>query len=168
MVVAAVVLLSLWQGADPAAAHYVYAQGYVYRTSTHCTWGRAEISHGSGGGYTKVSVGGVAAIARNCVPWAAASAKVYWPGQARVLTELWKRQSNGSWSRCRSSGWKYNPYTIGANSLGWVPTYDYAVNYGRTPPCGSGTYGVTGYMQVYQSGAWRGGKLNGGQHKLPA
>ena len=155
-------------GAGEASAHYVYAQGYVYKSSTHCTWGRAELSHGSGGGYTKISVGGVWAANGACVNWSVSSAKFYYAGEARVKHELWKRNSNGSWSLCKYTSWKYSTYPIGGSSAGWVPTYDHAINYGSTPPCGTGTYGVTGYMQVLEKGVWRGGKLDGGQHVLPA
>jgi hypothetical protein len=163
---AAVLVLLMAMNMSPASAHYVYGQGYVYKSSSHCTWGRAELSHGSGGGYTKISVGGTWAVNGACVNWNLASAKFYRAGEARVRHELWKRNSDGSWSLCRSSGWKYSTYPIGPNSAGWPPTYDHAINYGSRAPCGSGTYGVTGYMQVLEPAGWRGGKIDGGQHSF--
>ena len=40
----------------PVYAHYIYENGYTYSSSYDCTWNRAEISHGSGGGYSKADV----------------------------------------------------------------------------------------------------------------
>lgn len=171
--IAAIVSLVI---AGASAGHYVYGQGYVYKDSSHCTWGRAEISHGSGGGSTKVSVAGVKVIADRCVPWWIQAAKFYASGNARVRHELWKRVANGSWSRCRTTAWKHSTYPIGRNAFtgiveaysGWPygPAWVDEIDYGRTPPCSTGTYGVTAYMQVLEGGTWRGDKLDGGQHYL--
>src|SRR5690348_5626372 len=45
---------SLLATSTSASAHYVYEKGRVYQTEPLCIDDRAEISHGDGGGFSKV------------------------------------------------------------------------------------------------------------------
>jgi hypothetical protein len=140
-----------------AEAHYVYKRQVLHTATFYCIRGYAEISHGNGGGYTKLTVGRYNRIALVC---SQGHTSPQTKGKARVAHELWKQRSNGSWYLCRASGWKYNPGP-------WDDVFSNGITYGTRAPCGSGTYGVTGHMALYIDRTWRGGTVRGGTHWLP-
>ena len=133
-VIALPVLGAMLMPMSSANAHYVYQQPELYRTSADlCVDGYAEISHGGGGGYTKVKV--QARFGQDGVP----CANINWDrpaGYLAVKTQLWK-WGNGNWSLCRDDPWNMN----NGNGSG----HEEIKNYGTRTPCGDGWYGVTGY-----------------------
>lgn len=141
------VMSSIVGAASPAGAHYVYEGRRVYSSPTLCLDGRAEISHGNGGGYVRVD-------ARVSEPssYGGVCNGTVWGNRYNVIVkaQLWKY--NGRyWELCRDTGWKYSRSV--------------RVSYGSRPPCGRGTYGVTGYAYVENAG-WKGGKIESGMHWL--
>lgn len=143
--------------AAPASAHYVYQQGYVYARGD-CTQVRSEISHGSGGGYSRSDVRAkqdldTAAGKLNCFARLARPA-----GYLAVRYDLyrWSARSN-KWYVCAQSSWHYNK----KNSY----SYAIATNHGTRTLCGDGYYGTMSYGHQYNDG-WKGGALWSGYHHL--
>jgi hypothetical protein len=158
MVVVTVVLMSLLATASPAEAHYVYRQAPVWTDDEHCVVGRSEISHGAGGGYTKISVALHAPDCPTGTVFGLRASRLE-AREARVRHVLWKQSSSGAWSACRRSAWQRNAR--------WLTRHEHGIHYGSNAPCGNGNYSVTGEMQVLIDGVWRGGRLHGGSHRLP-
>jgi len=52
----AVLAVMFGLGTPVASAHYVYQKEWWYQSDRMCDYGRAEISHGSGGGYVKSDI----------------------------------------------------------------------------------------------------------------
>lgn len=145
--------------AEPALAHYVYKAGWVYRSAWACAWARAELSHGNGGGYTRLDVTAFKATnSPTSYGDRCHSSFQRNPGQLRVKHQLWKQSGSGAWTLCRDSGWITNGAVMSSFSKG--------ITYGASPPCGPGTYGITGFAEVWDGRAWRGGKIEGGTHYL--
>lgn len=131
-----------------AAAHYVHQRRWVYRSGALCVLGRAEISHGSGGGYAKVTANNYErseVTGQEC-----AGTNIYSRYTTYVRAQLWKYDGN-NWSLCRDSD--------------WILGRSYSINYGNNAPCGKGLYGVTGYAYTWNNG-WRGGQIEAGTHWL--
>jgi len=144
--------------ASVAIAHYVYEEAEVWRNASgQCLEIRSEISHGSGGGYSKggdltyQAVGPVQCFYQ----W------LRGPGYLRMKYDLLKW--NGSaWGYCRGINYYYNQTTVNI--------FDVYTNWGTQPPCGSGYYGTMSYGAVLVNGNWRGGSMwsGSGGHYLPA
>lgn len=142
--------------AQPAAAHYVYEDVYVYASDADCTKVRSEISHGSGGGYSRTDV-----TAKYYYPIIGIQCYTEWsrPAGYIALRYTLLKWNGSSWAVCAGIGWYYN--SVVAKKL----TASY--NYGTRPWCGSGYYGTMSDGYVY-NGAWHGGSLWSGYHYLPA
>ncbi|MQM26146.1 hypothetical protein GFD30_11270 [Glycomyces sp. NEAU-7082] len=143
-------------GASPAAAHYVYQEGHVYRTNDLCVHERSEISHGDGGGYSRVDVSSTTILAPGgAFPCAHANHKPANNIAAKIQVLAW----NGSaWYVCAETAWVYNDHTtwqliIESRMLG-------------LPWCGTGWYGTMGHGYVWNN-AWYGGTMWSGNHWLP-
>jgi hypothetical protein len=146
-------------GATPAAAHYVYQEGHLYRTNDLCVHERSEISHGDGGGYSRVDTSATTYVAPGgTFPCALALAKP--PGHiaSKVVVMAW----NGSaWYVCAESSWLYNDY------VGWQLILESWMH--GHPWCGDGWYGTMGHGYVWNPATkdWKGGQLWSGHHWLP-
>ena len=73
---------------------------------------------------------------------------------------LMKYLGSGRWGVCVLGNWHFNPRK----------TYKYVTksSYGTQPDCGAGYYGTVGEAYDYFNGAWHGGGMFSGWHKLPA
>lgn len=157
VIVPIIVLVGSMAVAIPAFAHAIYEDGYTYASDHDCAWNRAEISHGSGGGYAKsditAKVKGVIVRVR-CYD--------YFPRPANYLKNRYKlyRWNGSSWSLCRSTSWHYN-----SRETAKLVIYK---NYGSTPPCGAGEYKTEGFG-YFKNGTWKGGSIESGNsgHTLP-
>ena len=142
--------------AVPAYAHYIYEQGYTYTSNHICTFNRSEISHGSGGGYSKsevkasLAVGNVLCVLPHYMPI----------GHLRAKWEL-EKWNGSTWTQCDSISWIYNS---GSASYLIVST-----DHGSDPPCGNGVYRTIGSGHLKNGGTWYGGSLSSGSvgHTLP-
>jgi hypothetical protein len=152
------VCIGLLATAAPADGHYVYREGPVWVDEERCVMGRSEISHGAGGGFTKVSVSIHAPRCPTRGMLVSRGSRIE-ARDARVRHVLWKQSSSGAWSRCRRSAWQDNAR--------WVRQHEHGIHYGTKAPCGPGNYSVTGELQIRIDGVWRGGRLAGGSHRLP-
>lgn len=144
--------------ASPASAHYVYESGYTHYTSSEqCVKTRSEISHGSGGGYSKTDN---KSLVGQWTPWGivpcGGGADVP-PGWMKNAFVLYKWTGSG-WGACRGTQWWYNPI----RTSNWTI---YA-NYGTSPPCGRGYYGTMSYTYVWANSAWIGGLMWSGHQYL--
>lgn len=145
--------------ASSTLAHYVYQEGMVFvNPGANCTYSYSEISHGHGGGYSKVKTGSKTYYE----PWGAdCLADLNRPaGYMRTQIDLYKFLGGSSWGLCRRVDWVYNP------SLTWIYTVE--TYHGSDAPCGAGTYRTEGHSYVNLNGSWDGGWLNSGNHDLPA
>ncbi len=162
LVAALLVALSIMAGSSQAVgAHSVYEENWVYWTQdANCTWGRSEISHGSGGGYVRVDVRANYIDIGNFVPCSTESYRS--PYQLRAkYTAIKYNEGTGNWDWCFNSQWYYNG-TGGATFVieDWLGNTE--------PPCGAGWYGNSGGSFVYHNGQWYGDYLYGWQHWLPS
>ncbi len=140
-------------------AHYAYNDGYVWEGGGKCLFARAEISHGSGGGYSKTDL-------RAVKPWqnlagARIECWVSWsrpPGYLSARNVLMKRSRTGRWAVCISGRWNFN--STNNSRLRKQSFY-------RTP-CGRGTYANSGRARTYHDNGWKRGKMWSGTHYLPA
>lgn len=153
-VVAAVMTLSQ----APAMAHYIYQWSDVATTGNMCVRGRAEISHGSGGGYSKGDV-----QTRTADPqWAPCSERPFayvYQHAIQLQVDHWDGQV---WQRCMISAWQYRTGSVAQSYVSW----NYSI------PCGPGYY-TTWSNSVARATAddwgFRGGWAGtAGYHLLPA
>lgn len=149
------IAIGVFSTAVPVYAHYIYEDGYTYTSNNDCAWNRAEISHGSGGGYSKSDI----------------TAKVVWLGQncgtnfSRPLDHLRAAYTlnfwNGSsWELCAYTDWYYN--TGDAYKLVII------TDHGASTVCDEGYYQTVGYGEL-KNGTWKGGSISSGGtgHDLP-
>jgi hypothetical protein len=140
----------------PVYAHVVYEDGHTYWSDTNCTWSRAEISHGSGGGYSKANL----KSERNYFT-SQCERRLSRPiGHLKAQWMLYKK-SGSSWGHCRTGNWYYN----GGDASALTNSRDH----GTSPPCGSGEYRTKGDTGVKIGSTWYGGVLESGVigHQLP-
>jgi len=150
------VTLSIMVGSvQTVSAHSVYDQNWTYYSpDSICTWGRSEISDGTGGGgYVRVDVEAwhQTWFGQSCGTTIQKSAY-----QLRVkYTTIKYNDATGNWDWCVNSDWYYNPtnsyrYQIEA----WLGEY--------VPPCGNGNYGNWGGAYSYHNGNWYGDYITTG------
>ena len=142
--------------AVPAYAHYMYEEGYTYSSDHDCARNRAEISHGSGGGYSESKV--ESSIEFNDIP-----CSMNFPRPPKYLRVSWKLQvkDGSSWKTCKSSSNYYNGKSDHKLDMG--------KDYGASPPCGDGVYRTKAYGHLKNNGEWHGGSIVSGVfgHSLP-
>jgi len=138
--------------AVPAYAHFMYEHGITSEEDEHCTWNRAEISHGSGGGYAESKVKSRRGLCG-----------LSWDRPIGHLKVKWKllKKDGSSWPVCHSSSNYYNGTTASQMTVG--------NDYGSTPHCGNGVYKTRAYGYLKNSGTWWGGEIESGVtgHTLP-
>ncbi|MCC3765922.1 hypothetical protein K3N28_22950 [Glycomyces sp. TRM65418] len=144
-------------GASPAAAHYVYEEGHVHRTVELCVHERSEISHGDGGGYSRVDVSSTTVLAPGgTFPCAYAYERPVNYIASRIEVMAW----NGSaWYLCAETSWVYNSQST------WQLIIE--ARMAGLPYCGTGWYGTMGHGYVLSNNTWYGGALWSGSHWLP-
>lgn len=155
-------LLMLAVFVPPASADEKVESGHVYRSDGPCTWGRAELSHGNGGGRSEASV------AQDDVldtPWGSYSCDWKWadqgPYRMKVAYDLYKwSSSTASWNVCRYTNWYYNPERM--------HKYEIYSLFGNWPDCGKGYYMTVSWSYTLNGGDWNGGWLATEYHWLPA
>ena len=140
----------------PVYAHVVYEDGYTWSSNHNCTWGRSEISHGSGGGYSKATVESEVNLEDKIC------AQRYWR-PINYLKSKWDLQYkvNGQWIRCKKGNTWYN------GRKAWkLANYK---NHGSSPLCGNAEYRTVGESKVRLGNDWWGGDLSSGVygHWLP-
>lgn len=152
-IVVAVIAASI---GGPVYAHVVSEEGNTYTSTYNCTWNRAEISHGSGGGYSKATV--VSKKNRGRLY----TCKDRLDRPIKHLRAKWVlyRKNNSSWIHCLSGNWWLNGTTSSK-----LENYR---DHGSSPPCGSGEYMTKSHAQVL-IGTWYGTPLESGVygHNLP-
>lgn len=114
------------------------------------------ISHGTGGGYSKVD--GVTQRENRVLGTSCSTTHSLGAGYKALRMHLYK-WTGSAWGVCASTSYKYNSTT----------TYKLvqAVYWGSSPRCGNGYYGTSGGSWHY-NGAWYGGSVWSGYHWLPA
>ena len=144
-IVVAVIAASI---GGPVYAHVVYEDGKTHTSPYNCTWTRAEISHGSGGGYSKATIR--SEKNRGRLP-----CKERLSRPIKHIRAKWTlyRKSGSSWIRCKTSNYWYNGRTASE-----VNNYK---NHGSSPPCGSGEY-MTKTEGGVLIGTWYGTPLESG------
>ena len=135
--------------AVPAYAHYVYEDGTTYADADGCTWNRAEISHGNGGGYSKSTVRAKRTVSNT--PCMQTWERPY--GNLRAKWALYRDNFI-----CISVG-----YTVNSNTTHTLNVTRY---HGNTPPCGDGDYETTATGHHKINGVWQGGSIDSGTHYL--
>lgn len=142
-----------------ASAHYVKQEGPLATWEDNCTIGRSEVSHGGGGGYTRVDT-----KSRQSDPLT--GTRCIWPfdrpaGQIAARYHYYRYSSaRKTWLLCKRSAWAYNQRTARDVRISW--------NFGAVPPCGgNGYFGTIGDSLVLDDGAWHGGQLWSGYHFIP-
>lgn len=139
-----------------ALAHVIAGNHRVFENSNFCLDGRAELSHGSGGGYalsTGYSLQDGPQFDQNCgrgynvVPNRLAN---------RNVLLKW-RPGQQDWAVCVNGDWNYNSSTRSNNTK--TSVY-------RTP-CNSGYYSNSGGAYIDHGNGWRGGYVWSGSHSLP-
>jgi hypothetical protein len=161
-IVAATIVTFLLGIVGPAQAHYVYAKGLVYGSSTDCTGSRSEISHGNGGGYAKTDTDALYLFIEpitgrqfHCIGlWSRPG------GYIASGISIWRYSGlKRVWYVCRDSGYHYNTRSVYQYTLYWY------LNAGAW--CGNGHFGNMASSWAY-NGQWHGGNLWSGYHLLPA
>jgi hypothetical protein len=140
---------------QPAMAHMLYNEGFVYITSdANCTFNRTEM-----GADTDTTPMRTYALSRS--HWAL---RTMWgteqcgdfsqrpAGYISIKIELYKQTSSG-WALCSNTNWAYNS----------SPSYSYSGS-SNQGPCGSGTYQTRGAAFVNINGQWLGGWLASPNH----
>ncbi len=122
---------------------------------TDCLSVRSEISHGSGGGYSKSTI-----RSKKHTPYECAGRKARDRGDMRAKWEL-LHKTWGGWRTCIYSNYGYNSRR--------VHTFSVYQNHGATTPCGD-----TKYMNIANAGVRIGGTWKGDSdvysslgHELP-
>lgn len=145
---------------QPSSADYIYTKVTTYASDTNCTGGRAEVSHGNGGGYAKADT--YSWYAQYGGPWGDVHCARNFARPVNYLITTYDlyKWTGSAWGYCTGwQGWSYNN----------VATHQWYVwtNFGTQPPCGAGYYGTmqSGYAW---NNAWFGGGTWSGYHALPA
>ena len=145
-IVVAVIAASI---GGPVYAHGIYEEGHTYTSTYNCTWSRAEISHGSGGGYSKASV----VSKKNRGRLYTCKDRLDRPiKHLRAKWTLYKKNGS-SWTYCLSSNYWYNGRTASKSE-------NYR-NHGSSPPCGIGEY-MTKTEGGVLIGTWHGTPIESG------
>lgn len=155
-----VVILGLVLGVSgTAAAHYVYQQGYVWQNGQgQCLNERMELSHGSGGGYTRTDLRATTILNTTAGSYHCSQTMLLPASYMRVTHQL-DKWNGSSWGYCTSTGLIYRSTTDDP----WVRSRNWNV------PCGRGYYVGWGRGQINFDGSWRGGWLSSkDSHYLPA
>jgi hypothetical protein len=135
-----------------ASAHYVYEQGWLYYSGDDCSWGRSEVSHGIGFGYSKSDLN--AHIRSNTTGNNCGDTFQRPPGFLTVRQYYIGHFAPG-WGTCKDTGWLLNTNNT------WTMTV------ARTHPyfCGKTYYQTDSSMHVY-NGGWKGASLLSGMHYI--
>jgi hypothetical protein len=155
-------VLAALLAATPALAHVVAqppSNVYAYQVPPLCTWVRAEISHGPGGGYVMTTV-------KSRMDDTVEPCHRSYERPAGYLIMSWHvyKWTGSQWAECvyswnyeQNHNWYWNTSTASSWSLtgAWFDA-----------PCGTGTYAQSGGGYVL-NGDWNGGFIWSGQHDLP-
>ncbi len=139
----------------PVYAHVIYEFGHTYSSHYNCTWSRAEISHGGGGGYSKAHVKSEwNRSKKTCYQRLTVPIK-----HIRAKWVLYKKNGQ-SWETCVRSNYWYNGRSA-SELKNWQ-------NHGSSPPCGAGEYMTEAFTGV-KIGTWYGQPIESGVygHQLP-
>jgi hypothetical protein len=137
--------------AQNASAHYVYKSGYMWQDSWECVWGRSEVSHGNGNGYSRSDI----QVKVDGDNGTACAASFYRPAGYIRVRQIFMAQLAPGWGYCRDTGNLYN------SSNNWVMT----VTRTHGGKCGSTNYQTQSIMHEL-NGSWKGGTLWSGSHWL--
>ena len=142
--------------AVPVYAHVNYEDGHTYTSPYNCTWSRSEISHGSGGGYSKANLKSEQNQARRTC-----RKRLSRPIEHLRAKWVLHKKTGSAWIPCRTGHYWYN----GRDSS----ELEARKNHATSPPCGSGEYMTMGETGVKIGSKWFGGKLSSGArgHILP-
>jgi len=135
------VLLGLTVGV--ASAHYVAHEQRTHLSEHTCVSIRSEISHGSGGGYSKTTV-----RSKTSDPYTCDTKKLKYAGEIKARWRLLWKDWDG-WATCRYSNYAYNTKR--------VDTFTVKRDHGSTTPCGDAKYITQSNGGVLAgSGGWKG------------
>lgn len=136
------------------------SKGWVYRSTSNCTWARADINHGEYGG------GGSYAFTRSkrmgYYGFTQFPCSVNYSRPAGYIAVKYYRlkYTSSGWKVCTYTRYSFNPVRRHYHSIS-------GDSGGRRPSCGRGYYRTTGFSYVY-NGGWYGGRERSGYHYLPA
>lgn len=148
-VVTIVVALFILGLPSAALAHYIAAEESLWTNGDLDVVGRAEISHGNGGGYAKSTVTAWRDDRRAHVNLD--------PGRLAARNVLYV-YTNGQWAICVNGSWNYNGQR----------TYQLNKQSYYNLPCGRDrNYGDNGGAFADFGQGWKGGYKWSGYHKLP-
>ena len=149
LILALLVAVTSLAVAVPTYAHYVYEDGLTYAGADGCTWNRAEISHGNGGGYSKSTVRAKRTVSNTPCMKA-------WERPSNTLRAKWALYRDNF--ICTSAGYSVNSSTM--------HTFNVSRYHGNVPPCGDGDYETTATGHHKINGVWQGGAIDSGTHYL--
>lgn len=159
-IIVALTICLIFVTSPPVNAHYVYENEWAYRSDRgHCVRERSEISHGDGGGYSKVD----AIISHywyfddKHIPCGLSKYKS--AGEILIKWDLMKwNASRAEWHHCRVIDSVSNR----------TRTYKFVVYayYGAYADCGTGWYGTWGSAKVWNGRTFKGGRVWSGPHWL--
>lgn len=163
---ATIMAMMLVVGTGSAAlAHYVYERAKVWENGRgDCVINRSEVSHGGGGGYSKVDNETYEELNTPYGSYPCTDAWELGPKYKRNKIHFLKNTSSG-WSLCWYSKWTYNAKTVNKFGIYW--------NFGSSTPCGKGYYATHGHVEnrINRNDGthyWVGGPMWSGSHYLPA
>ena len=155
----ATVVVALVATAMPAAAHVVYQGGsntWLYYSSSNCTAGYSEISHGTGSGYSKAKV--YSRYFSDSFQTYCGATFSRPAGYHAINRQLWWAPNESSYpSVCRDVGYVYS--SSAGSDFTNIATYGYLI-------CGPGRYATYANMYIL-NGSWYGGPLSSGGHNTP-
>ncbi len=141
----------------PVYAHYTHDEGFTHHSDFDCVWNRAEISEGSGGGYSKTEMR--SKMRKKGDEYC--SADFTRPVEHLRVKEMLYKKNGSSWDLCVSSPNYYSGTSESSLSM--------ATDHGTSPPCGEGIYMTRAYGQLKNDEKWYGGWITSGPsgHPLP-
>lgn len=152
-VLAALLVAVTFAGATGiASAHYVYEAGWLYYTGDDCAWGRSEVSHGIGFGYSKSDLH---AHVKSNLSGDNCGDTFSRPPGFLTTRQYYIGHFAPGWGTCKDTGWLLND-----NST-WSMTV--ARTHGNF--CGKTYYQTNSSMHVYNAG-WKGASLLSGMHYI--
>lgn len=124
------------------SAHWVAHEKRTYYGDEYCVSVRSEISHGSGGGYSKSTV-----RSKKHNPYECAAKKKRYPNNMRAKWTMLFQDWDG-WRTCVASNYAKNTQL--------VDTFSVNRDHGTTTPCGDGRYMNIANASVFIETRWRG------------
>ncbi|MCA6091363.1 hypothetical protein LE181_04150 [Streptomyces sp. SCA3-4] len=158
--IVALLFAVIWN--QPAYAWTWVRNATVYNGAGLCVQGDAGIDHVRPGVFSgNLAYGNVYARSGGC----GAGLTNTSPTAAAVQVEVWK-WNGSSWTKCRSTDWKYGPTGVSGGDLGGPYGPGWVFDYGGASSCGAGFYETRAHVYVWDGSEWRGGVVRSGAENV--